>query len=346
MSATTTTGDDIRPQEAGGSASGSLAAAGLGVVSWLACRLPERLTFGAADAIGEAWYRLAPGRAARARSNLLRVATWLAAEGVGPASARRAADDPEALERLVRSAFRHLARYYLEVARVPAWTPAYIAERIAVETPEVVEGAFAEDRPAIFVGLHFGSVEMPAVYLAVHTDRTPVAPMETLSDPALQRYFVRTRGAMGIRIVGLREARRELVAALRRGDPVGLVADRDLTGGGMDVELFGHPASLPIGPALLAIESGAPVYAVSVRRTGVGRYAGRLEAVPVPADGTRRERAAGFLAAEARAFERAIALAPDQWWAVFFEIWPDLGPQGRTSRGPDAMTGRSPEAIR
>ena len=43
---------------------------------------------------------------------------------------------------------------------------------------------------------------------------------------------MRTRGAAGVRIVGLREARRELLAALRDGTSVGLVGDRDLTGGG------------------------------------------------------------------------------------------------------------------
>jgi hypothetical protein len=26
----------------------------------------------------------------------------------------------------------------------------------------------------------------------------------------------------------------------------------------------------------------------------------------------------------AAAFERAVAIAPEQWWAVFFPIWPDL----------------------
>ena len=84
--------------------------------------------------------------------------------------------------------------------------------------------------------------------------------METIDDPALQAYFVRTRGALGIHIVGLREARRELMAALERGEPVGIVGDRDLTGGGMPVRLFGAPTSLPLGPALVAIESGAPTY--------------------------------------------------------------------------------------
>ena len=148
--------------------------------------------------------------------------------------------------------------------------------------------------------------------------------METVDDEDLQAFFVRTRGAAGVRIVGLREARRELLRALRDGVSVGLVGDRDLTGGGLPVPLFGAPARLPLGPALLAVEADAPLYVVSVRRTGTARYRGRLEAVPVPAAGTRRERVTAAMTGLAAAFERAIAIAPEQWWAVFFPIWPDL----------------------
>ena len=314
-------------------------------VSWLACRLPERPLVGLADVGGELWYRATPGRAAMARANLGRVAAWLAAHELGPASARRAASDPRALERLVRAAFRHQARYYLEVARTPAMDSAYVREHLVVENPEVVDVAFGGDRPVIFIEAHFGAVEMPGVYLADRTGRTPVAPMEAIDDPPLQRYFVRTRGALGVRIVGVRETRRELTAAIRRGDPVGIVADRDIGGGGLPTELFGAEAKLPVGPALLAVETGAAIYLAAVRRTGVGRYAGRLTEVPVPAEGTRRERIAAALSAEARAFEAAIADAPEQWWAVFFPIWPaEEGPgREKDAREKDARDKASRE---
>lgn len=78
------------------------------------------------------------------------------------------------------------------------------------------------------------------------------------------------------------------------------------------------------------MESGARVFVASVRRAEQGRYRGRLEPVLIPTDGTRRDRLTAFLAAEARAFERVIALAPEQWWALFFPIWrdPPAGPNG------------------
>jgi KDO2-lipid IV(A) lauroyltransferase len=291
--------------------------------SWVVCHLPEGPLVRLAEFGGDLWYRRSPERAAQARRNLRRVCRALAAEGRGSPAVRAAATDPRALERLVHSAFRHYARYYLEVARTPAIRAADLERRLVVETPDVVEAAFSGDDRMVFVGLHFGAIELPALFLVSRTGRA-VAPMETIDDPDLQAWFIRTRGASGVRIVGLREARRELTAALRDGVPIGLVGDRDITGGGTEVALFGAPAALPIGPALLAVESGAPTYVAAVRRGTAGQYRGRLERITVQENGSRRERVEATMAELARAFERVIEDAPDQWWAVFFPIWADL----------------------
>ena len=298
--------------------------------SWLACRLPERALFRLAGLAGDVWYRVAPGRAAQARRNLRRVCEGLAASGRGSASARAAATDPVALERLVRSAFRHAARYYVEVARNPSLTPAYVDARLEMDTPGLIAEAVVPGRAVLFVGLHFGSLELAVVFLAFHVGET-VTPMETIEDAGLQAYFERTRGVAGIRLVGLREARRELLRALRDGIPVGLVGDRDLTGGGTAIPLFGAPAMLPMGPAMLAVESGVPVYAMTVRRVGKGGYRGRLVPIDVPAEGTRRQRVTTTMTNLAAAFEDLVADAPDQWWAVFFPIWPDLEAEAATT---------------
>ncbi len=317
-----------------------LRVAGLEILSWVACRLPDRVALALANVVGWLWYKVAPARAAQARRNLGRVAAVLDERGTGPARVRAAARDPRALERLVVSAFRHDARYYLEVLRVPSLTPAIFERQVIVETPETVEAAFAGGA-VIFVSAHLGPIELPGLYLANRSGRTFVAPMETVDDPPLQAWFERTRGSLGVRIVGLRAARRALQAALKAGEPVGIVADRDIAGGGMPIELFGSPAPLPIGPALVAIESGAPLYAVGVRRLADGRVAGRLLPIHIAPDGTRRERISATLRAMAVAFESLITDAPEQWSAVFFPIWPDLAGEpveggAKTASGEDA----------
>ncbi len=297
----------------------------LRVGSAAASRLPNAVAIALAQAVGEAWYRVAPARATQGRLNLQRVCTWLVDNDLATDRVRDAATDRRALERLLRSAFRHAARYYVEVARTSTLGERTLRDQLTIETPAALDAAL-DGGAAIFVGLHFGAMELPAAYVARRSGVAVTIPMETIDDPELQAWFESLRGATGIRIVNLASARRELTAALRRGEPVGLVGDRDLTGGGVELDFFGAPASFPIGPGLLALETGAPVYLAAVRRTAHGRYVGRVEAIPVPAagSGTRRERLMAFLETQAGAFERTVARAPDQWWAIFFPIWPDL----------------------
>jgi len=206
---------------------------------------------------------------------------------------------------------------------MPGVTREFVDGRLLLDTPDLVAETVVPGKAVLFVGLHFGSLELAIIYLAFRVGRT-MAPMETIDDPGMQKYFERTRGVAGIELVGLREARRALLDALRDGIPVGIAGDRDLTGGGTPIPLFGAPSMLPMGPAMLAVESGAPVYGMTVRRIGGGRYRGRLIPIEIPAEGTRRERVTTTMTNLAAAFEDLIADAPDQWWAIFFPIWPDL----------------------
>ena len=280
-----------------------------GVIRLLAAflrHLPQGAADALAEAVGEAYYRLSPSRAAQARRNLGHVAAYCAEKGIGSARARAAAADPAALERLVRASYRDLAIVYFQMLRGPAPVQRAV-DAAVIETPEVLADAVARSGPTLFVGMHFGSIDMPAIFLARQSGRPTQGPAETLADPALQALIDELRRPMGIRMVPLDRARHELRAALRRGEAVGIVADRDIGGGGIATPLFGMPAPLPVGPALLALDTGVPVLVAAVRRLPDGRWAGRIE--------------------------RLIAMAPEQWWAVFHPIWPDLegaGPAPRT----------------
>ena len=119
-----------------------------------------------------------------------------------------------------------------------------------------------------------------------------------------------------------------MLAALRRGESVGLVNDRDITHSGIPVPFFGADAPISPGPALLAIGAGVPLYAACARRRPDGRYGATLIALPTPEDGSRRERVVALTAATASAFETIVADAPEQWSGAFHPIWPDLATGG------------------
>jgi hypothetical protein len=88
-----------------------------------------------------------------------------------------------------------------------------------------------------------------------------------------------------------------------------------------------YPAEMPQDPLVLP-----PPLAFTFRGE---RYAGRLETIlppsgaPAKGPGARRARVEALLAEEAAVFERLVADAPEQWWAVFFPIWPDLALESR-----------------
>jgi lauroyl/myristoyl acyltransferase len=301
--------------------------------SWLLCRLPERPLLTLADFAGAVAYRLTPARRRQARRNLLRIARWLAAHDTGPEYARAAASDPRALSELVRAAFRNQARYYVQLARAPVVDRAYLDRWLVIENADEVDAILTGPGGKLFVGMHLGWFELPALIAAYRSGRPAVVPSETLADPEMQAYMVRTRQKLGLDLIELGGAKRQLREALERGETVGLLGDRDITGGGIETELFGAPAPLAAGPALLALETGVTPHVFGVWRDPQGIYRARAEAVPFRAEGTRRERVTAWLDDAARAFERHVAVAPEQWLAVFHPIWPDLeGEPARASR--------------
>ena len=101
------------------------------------------------------------------------------------------------------------------------------------------------------------------------------------------------------------------------------MADRNIVGRGTQVQLFGAPTRLPIGPAMLSVQTGAPLYLQAIERVGPGAWRGHTVPLRPPEGATRREATRAIVEQEARAFERIIARAPEQWTTLFFPIWKD-----------------------
>ena len=291
---------------------GSIAIAALEGVSYL----PESLLLGIARGWGQLGPRVQRARAARARINLARVYTYR--DGTAPSSA--------ALSRGVQLLFEHHLRFYIETARAPRHSRRTILEHVTLEDAAAVDRAFARDKgPAIFLAAHFGAIELPGAILSMRSGRNPVAPMEELKNPYLQAWMLKVRGeGLGLRIIPTRGAAAVLSAELAAGGIIGMVGDRNIVGAGVPVTFFGAPARLPIGPALLAVESGARLIVAAVTREPERRYTGYIRVVDIPTSGDRMERSRAAINGAAAAFEELIMMAPEQWWTLFYPIWDDL----------------------
>lgn len=289
-----------------------LLGAALRIAEWLASALPARMAYGLADIAGAIWSR-SPARRRLVAANLARVC---AATGRTTSGA--------AFERLVRRAFREHARYYLELLRGPSYPLDRIGELVSVHDWERHE-ATLRSGPTVLVGAHIGNFEPMGAYFAAHG--IPVlSPIEEIRPQALFEFLASRRGTgRGVEIVPLSKARRPMIATLRRGGAVGLIADRDLAGDGLPVTFFGHPTTMPEGPAQLVVMSDAAFLAGCCLRIGPDRFDCVGEPIEVKRTGDRRTDVEALTRAMGAEFERQIARAPEQWWGAFQPIWPDLG---------------------
>ncbi|MET0772624.1 MAG: hypothetical protein ABWZ82_06045 [Candidatus Limnocylindrales bacterium] len=290
-------------------------------------RSPDRLVYRLGFRAGRMASRLMGERRALARANMTRVCSALEATGRASPRVSAAVRDDRALDGLVRDLFGHWFVAYLEGAIAPRYDEATVRRRVHVSDPELAASALTRvaDGPGpVFTGLHLGAVEMSGMYAARTASMRIAAPMERVRDPILADYFLRTRGAIGLDLIPIRDASVELLARIRRGDGVALVADRPIGGTGTSVQLFGAPCRLPAGPAVLAVETGAPLYVLGCLRDGSGDWEGHIERIEVPTAGGRHERVRVTLDRQVAAFERLVARAPEQWWTLLFRIWEDI----------------------
>jgi phosphatidylinositol dimannoside acyltransferase len=284
---------------------------GLELADAIVARLPARAAYAVADLAGDAWHRLAPGRRQRVAANLRRVC-----EATGRPTSGRAFDQ------LVRSAFRNHAHYYVELLRAPHYGVERIGRLVEVPNWEELAAAVASG-PSVLVSSHLGNFEPFAVFLEAKGIAS-MAPIEEIEPRALFEFLASRRGGGSVELVPVRGARSALSRRLREGGLVGIIGDRLLDGGGQPVTMFGHPTSIPNGPAFLAVTHHAALVVGRCLRVAPDRFLVDGEVIDVPDTGDRRADVAALTERIAARFERDIGAAPEQWWGAFQPFWPDL----------------------
>lgn len=240
---------------------------------------------------------------------------------------------PERLAELSRKGMRSYLRYWMESFRLPAWSP----ERIRAgfdpkDVHHLTEGLDA-GKGVVLALPHLANWDLAGAWVTteLRTSFTTVA--ERLRPETLYDRFVAYREGLGMEVLPHSggSAFGTLARRLRDGGLVCLVADRDLSASGVEVDFFGEKARMPAGPALLAQHTGALLLPVTLWYDDSPVMRGRVHPpIEVPASGTRAEKASVMTQALADAFATGIAEHPEDWH-MLQRLWlADLDP----AKGP------------
>lgn len=278
-------------------------------------RLPERSAQRAfAQAADAMWWREGPS-VRQLQRNLARVA---------PGLSRSEMRD------LSRQGMRSYLRYWCDAFRLPAWPVERISGTFDLAGKEAMDEAVRTGTGAVMVPGHMANWDHAGAWAALRYGAL-VTVAERLKPEGLYEQFLAYRRTLGMEVLGLGEPDilRSLTRRLREGRVVALLGDRDISRNGVEVNLLGQPASLPAGPAVLSIMSGAPLYPVGMWLED-GQTRGRIMGrVDVPAGLPRTEQIQVMTQSLADHLGRAICEHP-QDWHMLQPVWTaDLDPARR-----------------
>ena len=223
---------------------------------------------------------------------------------------------PAEVQQLVDDVFARYTHYWIESLRLPRLSQSRVETGIKVEGYEHVTAGLNAGRGVILALPHLGGWEWAGRWLACRSIEV-VAVAERLEPEELFAWMTELRNDLGMTVVPLdSSAGSAVLAALRRNAVVCLLCDRDLQGGGAEVEFFGERTTIPAGPAALALRTGATLLPTAVLHTDRGE--GHLGLVLPPLDTARDERPLRTAISDvsnelAAALESLIRQAPTQW---------------------------------
>ncbi|MCW2891769.1 MAG: phosphatidylinositol mannoside acyltransferase [Actinomycetia bacterium] len=293
----------------------------------LVCRLPEPVARALFNFGGDvAWRRQGPGVQVL-EGNLVRVLRTDSAASIPPH------EFGAELRALSRQVMRSYARYYLETFRLQIIPDERIKAgmRVNQENVDLTLEYMRNGRGVIYALPHMGDFEQAGRWVILVGAGSFTTVAERLKPESVFQKFLEFRRGLGMEVLpttGGPHPFGVMAQRLRAGKLVCIVADRDLSDTGVEVDFLGEKALFPAGPAMLAVQTGAALMPVSCSFVGETEWGAHVyDEIPVPAEGNRKEKAAAMTQALATVFEQAIREHPEDWHMLQKLFVNDLDPE-------------------
>lgn len=232
--------------------------------------------------------------------------------------------------RTIRAMFRHFGMCLFEIAWLPNLTPETRDRYTKYDGVDRTMKLIDAGRGFVVFSAHCGNWEWLSYTIGLCG--RPLTVMQRERDEhGLGEFITTLRGKSGVRTIdrGSASSPREMIKAIR-GGMLGFVMDQNIRTESVKVPFFGRPALTPIGPARIAVRTGAMGVIGVCERLPDGTHVSRFLEPFECAGGDPVE----ITARVTRGFEEQIRRAPEQWpW--FHDRWRER-PQWDVTEPPTA----------
>ena len=289
----------------------------------------ERVAMALPDSIGRPLFDGAGTAAVHRSAKARRVVSGNLSRVLG-----RTAGSP-LVQAATKEAFRNYARYWYDTFHARVLSEEEFLSRSELVGAEHIAEAMDKGTGAVVALPHLGNWDTAGKKIVLQGwEVTAVA--ELLRPERLYRLFLEHRVALGMNILPLADDRKtaeECVRLIGENHVIALVADRDLKGNGVVVEMFGEERRMPAGPALLSLATGAPLLPCSCTYKPSGWITKVEPPLQIERTGNMRDDVTELTRALAKRFERAISASPTEWH-MFQPAW--NGPAVEESETPSS----------
>ncbi|MFH1519080.1 MAG: lysophospholipid acyltransferase family protein [Candidatus Omnitrophota bacterium] len=227
--------------------------------------------------------------------------------------------DKSKLKQYAQEIFINFAYYLVDFFRYSKLNLKFIKKYVRISGLDNLKNVLAKGRGAIIFAAHLGNYELAGAIVALLGYPLSVV-ARTHEDRRINNFFDRQRQRVGMKVIPTGAAIRGCFLALKQGDTLALLGDRDFSGQGVKLEMFSRYAHFPRGVAFFALKTKAPIIPIFLVRENKNYYHLIFDkAISYSAAG---EDQVAIIKQCNLVLEKYIKKYPQQWY-VFQKYWTD-----------------------
>lgn len=228
--------------------------------------------------------------------------------------------DNNKIDAKTKACFRNFAKYVVDFFRFPMINKENLNEFITIEGKEYLDEALGYGKGVIALSAHLGHFELAGAALSLSGYKINAVSLKQ-PNPYINRLFIWQREKCGVKGIPFDSAAMGCYRALRKGEIVALLGDRDIMGQGTKASFFGKETTIPRGPISLAILTGAAILPGFAVRGKNNKFCLFIEKpFFVPQTGNKERDAMEATKKVVAILETYISRYVEQW-GMFHRIW-------------------------